>query len=583
MSSDPKSLDSLGKQWLILLRTHFRIQMTKLKESFTKARLKSLTMLGFLTFYGIASYLLLNRGFQFVMSLPAAGGLIMDRLIHVVFFCFMMMLIFSSAVTAYISIYRGKDVRWLISLPVSHRIVFLWKCFESALFSTWGLFIIIAPLLMAFANQRDVPWTFYPKSILALIPFLVICASLGSIMLILVGRFMNRRQFAIVASIAAVLIIGTVARTAMTDRKIIRETGLNSALTFQRVLGHTNLATNRVMPSTWLAASIVEWSHPYSTGRNWLMPSLLMSNCLMLPLVLSSLGKGWFYLSWNRTLQSNAASANSRGRNRGNLIELKKFGLFTRILGRPMGAVAKKDLITFIREPAQWAQFTIVFGLLAIYASGLNKLHSQLEEPRELYLVAFLNLAVSALALSTLTTRFVFPQFSLEGQKLWILAMSPIRISGIVMQKFITSTLATGLAVSVILYISSHSLKFDRADTLFFGIAVLCLAIGLNAIAVGLGVLFPNLRESNTAKIVSGFGGTLCLVLSFLYIVTFMITLVFVRSEVFYENIMVENWFISHRSLTGFAIAAILTFFTTVIPIYFSRKKLKDNGIIGNF
>ena len=37
--------------------------------------------------------------------------------------------------------------------------------------------------------------------------------------------------------------------------------------------------------------------------------------------------------------------------------------------------------------------------------------------------------------------------------------------------------------------------------------------------AVGLGVLYPNFKEENPSKIVSGFGGTFCLVLSFLYIV----------------------------------------------------------------
>ena len=160
----------------------------------------------------------------------------------------------------------------------------------------------------------------------------------------------------------------------------------------------------------------------------------------------------------------------------------------------------EKDFLTFVREPAQWVQFTLVFGLLIIYASGLNQIHDQLTEPRDLYIVAFLNMTVSALALSTLTTRFVFPQFSLEGQRLWILTMSPIKLTGIVIQKFVTSTVMTGIAVTIILLISSHNLRFKGADTLFFSGSIFFLSIGLNAIAVGLGVLFPNLRESNTAK-----------------------------------------------------------------------------------
>jgi ABC-2 type transport system permease protein len=40
-------------------------------------------------------------------------------------------------------------------------------------------------------------------------------------------------------------------------------------------------------------------------------------------------------------------------------------------------------------------------------------------------------------------------------------------------------------------------------------------------------VLYPNLREDNPGKIVSGFGGTFCLVLSFLYILASVLLLGF--------------------------------------------------------
>jgi len=47
----------------------------------------------------------------------------------------------------------------------------------------------------------------------------------------------------------------------------------------------------------------------------------------------------------------------------------------------------------------------------------------------------------------------------------------------------------------------------------------------LTGLSVGLGVLYPNLKEANPSKIVSGFGGTLCLVLSFLYILASVLLL----------------------------------------------------------
>ena len=55
------------------------------------------------------------------------------------------------------------------------------------------------------------------------------------------------------------------------------------------------------------------------------------------------------------------------------------------------------------------------------------------------------------------------------------------------------------------------------------GIAVLC--IGLAALAVGLGAKMPNLREPSPSKIAAGFGGTLNLVFSSLFIIGVVLSL----------------------------------------------------------
>ena len=220
--------------------------------------------------------------------------------------------------------------------------------------------------------------------------------------------------------------------------------------------------------------------------------------------------------------------------------------------------------------------------MLAIYATGLRRLNQHLDQPHEIYLVAFLNLAVCALALSTLTTRFIFPQFSLEGRRLWVLAMSPLRLPSVVLQKFFLSTLFTSLAVSIIILISGNTLNLTLSDTLFFTAAILMLSIGLNAMAVGLGVLFPNLEETNAAKIVSGFGGTLCLVMSFVYIVIFLMLLAWAKMEVFKENDLPTNWFDGRYTLLALGLTSGLTLFLTVAPLFFAMKRLKRLEILGN-
>jgi ABC-2 type transport system permease protein len=84
------------------------------------------------------------------------------------------------------------------------------------------------------------------------------------------------------------------------------------------------------------------------------------------------------------------------------------------------------------------------------------------------------------------------------------------------------------LAVTLTLIIfSCWSLQMPWDRVAFFGLVVTVMTFALNGLALGLGVLYPNFRESNPSKIVSGFGGTLCLILSFLYILATILILGF--------------------------------------------------------
>jgi len=142
-----------------------------------------------------------------------------------------------------------------------------------------------------------------------------------------------------------------------------------------------------------------------------------------------------------------------------------------------------------------------------------------LDSPFWISAVSYLNLGACALNLATLTTRFVFPQFSLEGKRVWVVGLAPIGLVRVVRLKFWLASFTTLVVTLGLILLSCSMLGLDLAHTLFFGLTVTVMTFTLNGIAVGLGALYPNFKETNPGKIVSGFGGTFCLVLSFLYIV----------------------------------------------------------------
>jgi ABC-2 type transport system permease protein len=169
----------------------------------------------------------------------------------------------------------------------------------------------------------------------------------------------------------------------------------------------------------------------------------------------------------------------------------------------------------------------MLFGLLGVYIINLRHFSQQLTNPFWINLVAFLNLGACSLNLATITTRFVYPQFSLEGKRLWIIGMAPLGLVRVVKAKYVTASIASLIVTIGLIWLSCQMLQMGIGRTIFFTAAIAVMTFTLNGLAMGLGVLYPNLREENPSKIVSGFGGTFCLVLSFLYILASVVLLAF--------------------------------------------------------
>jgi ABC-2 type transport system permease protein len=178
------------------------------------------------------------------------------------------------------------------------------------------------------------------------------------------------------------------------------------------------------------------------------------------------------------------------------------------------GALMLKDVKTFCRDPAQWAQVLIFFGLLMVYSGNLRNLQAPIDQPFYKNLISFLNLGASSMTLSTLCSRFIFPMISLEGQRFWILGLAPVRRRQILWTKFwfaFGGAVMLGIPVTVISNFMLNSVPMVFAVQLLTSVLI---AAGLSGLSVGMGALFPNFHERNPSKIVSGFGGTLTLILS---------------------------------------------------------------------
>jgi ABC-2 type transport system permease protein len=248
-------------------------------------------------------------------------------------------------------------------------------------------------------------------------------------------------------------------------------------------------------------------------------------------------------------------------------------------LSRTIRLLILKDLRSFLRDPAQWSQFLIFFGLLAFYFLNIRRLSYDLQSPYWRNLVSFLNLAVTALLLSTFTSRFIFPLLSLEGRNFWVLGLLPLRRDQILWGKFAFSAGISLVATESLVLLSDLMLRMSPLIiTLHLGmVAVLCL--GLSGISVGLGARLPNLRESDPSKIAAGFGGTLNLLVSLIFIFSIITSLALPCHLYFVgqEQSDATNWALSQSGFRIWLIVAIVVSLVvgalgTILPLRIGIK-----------
>ena len=510
----------------LLMRVNALQGWRRLKTVGSQSRLLSgLIALFILSYLGLAFWIF-QKGLRFVGTFPGLGALLTERLLFLLFACLFGLLLLSNLVISYTNLFRNAETTFLLSLPISRQTIFRWKFLESALLASWAFLFLIAPLLAAYGLTRQTPWHFYVFTWVLMALFVILPAVAGSWCAIALARYMDRLVFQTTTLIAGLaLLVGAVfwlRPDPISDDML--ETRVLAVL--DRLLMKTRFAQFPFLPSYWLSSGVLHWSDGALASAGFF--GLVLSSHALFFGVLSFTQTGSRFYEAVSAVQSRGSVLMRWGWFRAWRKRRSQFGygrgLVEAALGwlRPLRAdtraVLTKDIRVFWRDTTQWGQTLVLFGLLGVYIINLRHFSHQLTNPFWVNLVSFLNLGACSLNLATLTTRFVYPQFSLEGKRLWIVGMAPLGLSRLVRAKLGLASGASLIVTLGMVGLSCFMLRMPWDRTLYFAVAITVMTFTLNALAVGLGVLYPNFKEDNPSKIVSGFGGTFCLVLSFLYI-----------------------------------------------------------------
>jgi ABC-2 type transport system permease protein len=200
-------------------------------------------------------------------------------------------------------------------------------------------------------------------------------------------------------------------------------------------------------------------------------------------------------------------------------------GLAFFYLPLPLRLIAAKDLRTFFRDPLQWSQLAILFGLLALYLTNMPTLRAQLSGWGWYLIIPFLNLCAVGLILATFTCRFVFPLVSLEGRKLWLIGLLPVPRGHVLYAKLAFAMTVTLLVALSTMGLAIIILRLPAIWAAIHLVVTVAMCYGLCGLSVGIGARLPMFGETNAARIANGFGGTANLLAS-IVLVTLMLVAV---------------------------------------------------------
>ncbi|MEI6150324.1 MAG: hypothetical protein WCS01_14585 [bacterium] len=505
-------------------------------------------------------FFLFLDGFRFLSGMGGGSYMITRRLFALFFFGLGSMLVMSNAVTSYSTIFRSRETAFLLTGPLDIRSLITYKFIESTLLSSWAFIFLIVPFAGAYAWHERLGLPFALWTALFSIPYVVLCGGLGTLLALVAVRWLPRNRLFWGLIVTAGLVgLGLLLRQHQPE---LRD---ETSFILNRVLPGLQLASYPLAPNTWVAEGIMSLTGG-QFARGMLLWCTLVSHMLFIGLLVQGLGTSTFHAAYQRV----AGSSDTRRRPAELLGRLDRMLTF---LPHDVRGMVMKDMRSFLRDPMQWSQALIFFGLLAIYFAGFRSFrYDQLPEIWR-NLIVFLNIFSVSSVICSLASRFVFPQLSLEGHSFWILGLAPTGMGRILATKFLLSALAMVTVSAGLMSLATWMLQVGPGlKMVAIGVAM-AISISVTALASGLGAVFIDLKQPNPVAVISGFGGTVNLVLSlglmlasltpYALIWHWQVTGRIGSTQFIRGNVAATLWLLT------------LTLATTVIPLWLGSRHLK--------
>ena len=500
-------------QAVVFRRLRVRLMRNGLRVALEAGRIRLFTVM--LTSSFVAAFTFAVSWYLFhelaAKNIPFKG-LIVESLFDLLFFTLGGMLIFSTGIILYASLFTSPEAKFLLTTPARADRIFATKFQTAVAFSSWAFVILGVPIFLAFGITAGVPWFFYPLLPVFLLGYVLLPGSISAMLCLLLVRYMprNRRQFLLLVSLALTAL-------AVVWLYRIGQAAKHSLVTGGRevddLIGQFDLVRSGMVPSHWMTQGIMAAARG-ELAEALLPLALVWSNGLIVFVLAAAVAKRLYRTAFDRI-----AGGGSGKKVYGTNMLDRVMNALVFYLDRPTRVLVVKDFRTFRRDPTQWA-LLVVFGvLMMIGASNFRQYYKADLAIMDKYAISLMNLCGTAVLMCAGLSRFIFPLISLEGRKFWVLGLTPVNRDQILRGKFAFAATGSLLIAEALILLSDALIGVPPLGIALHALTIAVIALGLSGINVGLGAYLPNFRETDPSKIVVGFGGTVNMVSGLLFLV----------------------------------------------------------------
>lgn len=523
--------------------------------------------------FALGVYFFTGNIIEYLIEKIKIGTFLLHRFISIVLFIFFVAVNVGNIVVSFSTLYKSKEVFYLLTKPVQFVKIFLMKFLDNFFYSSTTLLMICLAVLAGYGNYFNINFWFYPFALVfILIPFMLTAASLGALILmsvIAIAKKIGVRT--VIGIIGGLYLSGVLFFFTFTNPVDLVNNVMEHYPNVNFYYGYLDSEISKYLPNHWIADSLY-----YLTNGNLsaFINNILLINIFAVALFTVTLITSSFlyYKTW-------VVSLELRIRKEKPLQQQKGFFAFGKEskYSSVNESILKKEFWTFVKEPSQIIHASVLFLLIILFVGSIGSIDVRLFAGSNIYLRTVIYLVIflfNAFLISSLSLRFVFPLLSLEGEAFWKIRSSPVTSFKLMSLKLIIYLTVIVLVSQILGYFSHRHFTigiYIAAIINYFFISVTLVSLNFSS-----GIFFVNFKEKNPIRIASSQGASLTFLISLVYLI-FLIIILFAPIYNYFEyDTFYNGSFIKHLLKPTLIISAVSIVITSVSLVSGFKRMEKD-------